>query len=313
MSLFRTLRRGLFILAMLLLSSCSSRQHLYRSGVAAQRRAEQALEARDTAAALRHFRDAYVALVDSDHPEAWPEVLAGIMLCEQALEGMTVSEDAMQQMLAQTRASAAGHLTRLEQERSRKRQALLLAGTVMLLALLVAVLLVTAQRKRRLETENALLKTRMDLQEQRQQMEQLRAKANSPALALALRSYEQLCSRYNPDGDNAALLREFRQQMADLRDDAAFSQALESAMEESDPDLPHLIRDLPGLRDEERRLLRFLAAGLPTHLVAAALGKSRNAINMQISRLRTRIESLDTPERARLLRFFASRRPGRPK
>ena len=136
----------------------------------------------------------------------------------------------------------------------------------------------------------------------------------TPALELALRSYEQLCCRYVPEGDNSALLHEFRQQLADLRNDAAFERELEESLSVSAPALLDAVRAVPVLKDGDRRLLRFLAAGIPTYMTGAVLGKSRSAVNMQVSRLRARIESLDDASlRDLLLPVLTSRHSGRPR
>lgn len=294
--------RFAIILSVLLLVSCSvvERQHLYREAVSEQALAEEAMKAGDTEKAIKHFRKAYVAYVDSGHEEAWPEVLSGIYLTD-GWDKLT--ERAQQDIFESTRANLMTQ-ARLQRQRLRHTRMLALAG--LLLAAAAAVILVLSQRKRRLETERELLQARLELQAERE-------RTATPALALALRSYEQLCSRYSPEGDNAALLREFRQQLDDLRDDRVFRQELEASLETSDSGLPGLIRSLPDLKDSDRRLMLYIAGGLPTYLIAAIFGKTRPAVNMQISRLRRQIESMDARIQSRMLKYFDKRSSGRPK
>ena len=155
--------------------------------------------------------------------------------------------------------------------RAKDYYGMLLASGILLLLAGGAALLVSFQRRRRLEAENQLLQAKLQLDRQQSRLSTLQDSAATPALTLALRSYEQLCSRYEPDGDNAALLREFRQQMADLRNGTAFAADLETTLEAACPGLPQRIREIPGLREDDRRLLQYLAAGFPTGLKTAPL------------------------------------------
>jgi DNA-binding CsgD family transcriptional regulator len=70
---------------------------------------------------------------------------------------------------------------------------------------------------------------------------------------------------------------------------------------------------LPDLKDSDRRLMLYIAGGLPTYLIAAIFGKTRPAVNMQISRLRRQIESMDARIQSRMLKYFDKRSSGRPK
>jgi DNA-binding CsgD family transcriptional regulator len=70
---------------------------------------------------------------------------------------------------------------------------------------------------------------------------------------------------------------------------------------------------LPDLKDSDRRLMLYIAGGLPTYLIAAIFGKTRPAVNMQISRLRRQIESMDARIQSRMLMYFDKRSSGRPK
>ena len=300
----------------LLLTACSCARHqLYHTALAEQRQAEQALAERDTVQALRHLRHAYVHFVDSDHPERWRQTLTGIHLLEVSLRHGPYAIRSHNPVgeLADSYDSMAVIQQHADQTRTRLHVSLLLATGILLLLAGGAALLVSIQRRRRLEAENQLLQAKLQLDRQQSRLSTLQDSAATPALTLALRSYEQLCSRYEPDGDNAALLREFRQQMADLRNGTAFAADLETTLEAACPGLPQRIREIPGLREDERRLLQYLAAGFPTYLIAAASGRTRAAVNMQVSRLRGRIASADEQTQALLLPFFDARRPGRPR
>ena len=76
LTLLRPVLLGLLLLAAV---SCNQeRNERFQFGLEAQLRAERLLAAGDTTAALHLFREAYIAFVDSDHPERWSEVQAGI-------------------------------------------------------------------------------------------------------------------------------------------------------------------------------------------------------------------------------------------
>ncbi|MDO4999854.1 MAG: hypothetical protein Q4E27_06380 [Bacteroidales bacterium] len=307
--------KPLLALALLLTASSCARHQLYRTALAEQQQAEQALAERDTVQALQHLRHAYVHFVDSDHPERWRQTLTGIHLLEVSLRHGPYAIKSHNPVgeLADSYDSMALIQQHADQSRKRLHVSLLLASGILLLLAGGAALLVSFQRHRRLEAENQLLQAKLQLDRQQSRLSTLQDSAATPALTLALRSYEQLCSRYEPDGDNAALLREFRQQMADLRNGTAFAADLETTLEAACPGLLQRIREIPGLREDERRLLRYLAAGFPTYLIAAATGRTRAAVNMQVSRLRGRIASADEQTQALLLPFFDARRPGRPR
>ena len=225
----------------LLLTACSCARHqLYRTALAEQRQAEQALADRDTVQALRHLRHAYVHFVDSDHPERWRQTLTGIHLLEVSLRHGPYAIRSHNPVgeLADSYDSMAVIQQHADQTRTRLHVSLLLATGILLLLAGGAALLVSIQRRRRLEAENQLLQAKLQLDRQQSRLSTLQDSAATPALTLALRSYEQLCSRYEPDGDNAALLREFRQQMADLRNGTALAAELETPLEADCPGLP---------------------------------------------------------------------------
>ena len=297
-------------------------RRLYRAALEQQAEAERLMQEGDTAAAIPLLRDAYVGFVDSGHPEAYAPTLVSIWMAEETVHHRSPTEYGKRSMTASARASAVNLLQQVEAERQRTRAAWLFSLAALLLLTAGAALLVQRHRRLRLETERELLQARLELDSRPVPAPSADTVIPSPitsstpvtpdsitpstpvtpapvsssvpvtpALTMALRSYEQLCSRYVPDGDNAALLHEFRQQLNDLRDDAAFERELEASLSDSAPELLDAVRSFPGLKAEDRRLLRYLAAGLPTYMIGAVLGKSRSAVNMHISRLRSRIES----------------------
>lgn len=294
------------------LRSSQEGRRLYRNALEWQAEAEQLMQAGDTAGALPLLHKAYVGFVDSGHTEAYPSVLVGIWMAENTLHLQKINDLGRSHMISRARASAVDLLYKMEAERQRARTARMLGALGVAVALLLAAaaaLLLQRQRRRRLEAERELLQARLELASAPSP-----ASVSSPALELALRSYEQLCCRYVPEGDNSALLHEFRQQLADLRNDAAFERELEESLSVSAPALLDAVRAVPDLKDGDRRLLRFLAAGIPTYMTGAVLGKSRSAVNMQVSRLRARIESLDDASlRDLLLPVLTSRHSGRPR
>jgi DNA-binding CsgD family transcriptional regulator len=304
---------------------------LYRSAMEDQAGAERLMQAGDTAAAIPLLRKAYVGFVDSGHTEAYAPMLVSISLAEEAVYHGRLTEYGYQSRVESARAAAADLLRQVAAERRRTREVWLFSLAALLLLAAGAALLLQRHRRLRLETERELLQARLELDSLHSAIPDSStvipnspsvipsaAKESSvaqapvtPALTLALRSYEQLCSRYVPDGDNAALLHEFRQQLADMRDDAAFERELEESLSVTSPELLDAVRSVPGLKAEDRRLLRYLAAGLPTYMIGAILGKSRSAVNMQVSRLRSRIESLSP--NSLLISLFDARHPGRPR
>ena len=303
LTLLRPVLLGLLLLAAV---SCNQeRNERFQHGLEAQLQAERLLAAGDTTAALHLFREAYIAFVDSDHPERWSEVQAGIQQCEHTQEDLRITRKGLRDLLDTTRATASG--LRAREERVWGRVYLIGGISILVCAFLVALYFIHRRRSRQ-----DLQLILAELHDNRQQLSSLRVRSSSPALSLALHHYDQLCSRYEPKGDNTALLREFQQQIADMQHNKAFDLELDASLAESDPTLPGLIRTLPDTTDEDRRLLRYLMAGLPTHLVGAAMGKTRSAINMQTSRLRTRIEAKDPALAVQLFALLDARRPGRP-
>ena len=292
-------------------------RRLYRAALEQQAEAERLMQTGDTAAAIPLLRDAYVGFVDSGHPEAYAPTLVSIWMAEETVHHRSPTEYGKRSMTASARASAVNLLQQVEAERQRTRAAWLFSLAALLLLAAGAAMLLQRHRRLRLETERELLQARMELDGQHSREQ--RDGSVTPALTLALRSYEQLYCRYVPDGDNAALLHEFRQQLADLRDGASFERELEAFLSDSAPELLDVVKSFPGLKAEDRRLLQYLAAGLPTYMIGAVLGKSRSAVNMHVSRLRSRIEGLgssssdNSSASSLLLPIFDARRPGRPR
>lgn len=222
-----------------------------------------------------------------------------------------MGRESIRQSIAKSQRDEYYNRLKREEKKSRNLMTLGLMSSVVILIVLWVLFLYIRQIK--LINEKEVLQLRYDLSEKDQELVDLRQRADEryPALKMVMNAYEKLCRQFSESDNPLGLYHVFSKEIHYLSNNELFKQELQKIVMEQGSDsyltLSRALDQRESIGEDDKQLLYYLIAGLPTAMIMALTKKSRSAVNTRISRLRSKLEASDDALWEKLRPYFIVR------